>query len=332
MKVLITGGGGFLGKAIIKQLLFKKYSVRSFSRSYYQELESWGVEQIQGDLSNLSDVLKATVGCEVIYHVAAKAGHWGSYNDYYQTNVTGTENILKACLKNKIDRLVYTSTPSVVLDGKNHEGDNETLPYSSKIYSFYQQTKIEAEKKVAAANGNDLATVILRPHAIWGPEDNQLFPRILKKAKKKRLFFIGGGKNKIDTVYVDNAARAHLLAGEKLFLHSPISGKIYFITNDEPLEVNEIVNKLLECADLQPVEKSVSIKLAYFLAFIFEKFFYFFRIKSEPPLTRYVVAELSTSHWFNISAAKKDLGYFPEVSIKEGIKKMKEWLKTNPQL
>ena len=328
MKALVTGGGGFLGKVIVSQLLDRGDSVRTFSRNTYPELAGGFVEQIAGDLCDADAVNKAAADCDIVYHVGAKAGVWGAYKDYYRANVTGTLNIIDACKKNKINRLVYTSSPSVVFNGRDMNGVDESVPYASHFDAPYPETKASAEKSVLEANSPDLATVALRPHLIFGPGDNHLIPRIVAKARKGRLRIIGNGKNKVDVVYVDNAAKAHILAADKLEPGSPVSGKAYFISNGDPRPIKELLNMFMELHNLPPVERHVPPGLAWFGGWLFETTYNLLNIKQEPLVTRFIAKELSTSHWFDISAARIDFGYIPEISIEEGIQRI---AKTNSQ-
>lgn len=326
MKVLVTGGGGFLGCAIVRQLLKRGDAVRSYSRGAYPELTRLGVEQLQGDLADRNALIKAAQGCECIYHVAAKAGIWGNYHVFHQANVAGTENVLGACRQHGIKRLVYTSSPSVVFDGRDVAGGDESLPYPAHFEAHYPHTKALAEQLVLAANAPDLATVALRPHLIWGPGDNHLVPRIVAKARAGRLRRIGNRPCLVDTVYVDNAARAHLLAADRLVPGSAIAGKAYFISNGEPLPLWEMVNRILAAADLPPITRSIPPRLAYALGSLCEGIWGLLKLSGEPPMTRFVAQELATAHWFNIDAARRDLGYVPEISIEEGLVKLRAWL------
>lgn len=326
MKALVTGGGGFLGGVIVKMLREQGDQVVSISRSGYPALTTLGVEQVQADLTDQAAVMRAAEGCDCIFHVAAKAGIWGSYNDFYQANVTGTVNVLEACRRHDITRLVYTSSPSVVFDGTDVEGGNESLPYPDHFEAFYPQTKAMAEQLVLAANGPQLATVALRPHLIWGPGDNHLVPRIIAKGKSGRLRRIGDRPCLVDTVYVDNAARAHLQAAERLAPGSPVAGKAYFISNGEPLPLWEMVNRILAAGGVAPVKGSISPKTAYAIGTICEKLWGWFKLAGEPPMTRFVAKELATAHWFDISAARRDFGYQPQVTLDEGLVQLQHWL------
>lgn len=330
MKVLVTGGGGFLGKAIIRLLLAKGVAVRSFSRKSYPELTALGVEHHCGELSDLNAVTAAVDGCTCVYHVAAKAGVWGPYTEYYQANVVGTKNIIQACCAQQVQRLVYTSSPSVVFDGNDMEGVDESVPYPAHYHSFYPQTKAEAEQLVLAANNDKLATVALRPHLIWGPEDNHLVPRILERGRQGALRKLGQRPCLVDTIYIDNAAEAHLQAAEHLKINSPVAGKAYFLSNDEPLPLWDIVNRILDAGNLPPVTRTISPGLAYAIGAILEKIYGFLNLKGEPRMTRFVAREMSTAHWFDLSAARRDFNYQPKVSIDEGLQRLRVWLAQRP--
>lgn len=323
---MVTGGGGFLGGAIVRQLIGRGAKVRSFSRQRYPELEKLGVQQFQGALNDFKAVSKAVDGCDLIFHVAAKAGIWGPYSEYRQTNVVGTENVIKACRERGIPKLVYTSSPSVVFNGTDMDGVDESVPYPKHYHAPYPQTKAQAEKKVVAANGDQLATVSLRPHLIWGPGDNHLVPRIIAKGRAGQIRRIGQRENLVDSIYIDNAADAHLLAAEKLAPGSPVAGKTYFISQGEPISVWDLINRILAAGGVGPITKSISPGLAYFAGCVCEVVHHAFDLKSEPRMTRFVAKELSTAHWFDISAAKRDLGYVPKVSIDEGLKRLAEHL------
>jgi 2-alkyl-3-oxoalkanoate reductase len=325
VRALVTGGGGFLGGVIVRMLRERGDQVRSFSRADYPALTALGVEQFQGDLADGEALLRAAEDCDIVFHVAAKAGIWGSYHDFHRANVTGTANVLEACRANDIGKLVYTSSPSVVFDGGDVEGGNESIPYPPRYEAHYPKTKALAEQIVLAANSPRLATVALRPHLIWGPGDNHLVPRIVVKGRTGKLRRIGGRPNLVDTVYVDNAARAHLLAADRLAPGSQPAGKAYFISNGEPLPLWDMVNRILAAADIPPVTRSISPQLAYAVGCICEGLWCLLRLAGEPPMTRFVAHELASAHWFDISAARRDFGYQPEVSIDEGLARLRLW-------
>jgi nucleoside-diphosphate-sugar epimerase len=324
MKVLVTGGGGFLGAAICRMLKARGDEVVSLSRSRYPALDALGVRQVQGDVSALDSVLAASQGCDAIIHTAALAGIWGDFEDFSRTNIGGTMAVLGACELNGIGKLVYTSTPSVVHAGHDIEGGDERLPYPAKFHAHYPATKAVAEQRVLAANSAKLATVALRPHLIWGPGDNHLLPRILKRAQAGQLRFIGAPK-KIDTIYVDNAAQAHLDALDHIAPGAACAGKAYFISQDQPIALDEMVNRLLRSCGQPPVTKRISPAVAKIAGKVFEAVWRATGKQDDPPMTAFLAEQLSTAHWFNIGAAKRDLGYQPRISITEGMVRLQEW-------
>jgi nucleoside-diphosphate-sugar epimerase len=326
MKILVTGGGGFLGQAICRQLVARGHVVRSMNRQRYPALDAIGVEQRSADIASLDLVIEAAAGVDAIIHSAGRVGAWGRVEDYYETNVRGTDNVLAACELNGIDKLVLTSSPSVVHDGADLEGVDESVPYATHFSSAYAQTKALAEQRVLAANSAQLATVALRPHFVWGPGDPNLLPRILGRARRGQLRLIGDVAKKIDTVYVDNAAEAHVLAVEKLEVGSPIAGKVYFISQGEPITHEALVSSWLKADGFPPETRHMPLGLAQFIGAALETIYRSLGISSEPPLTRFLVEQLSTSHWFNIDAARRDLGYVPRVSMAEGLARLSQYL------
>jgi nucleoside-diphosphate-sugar epimerase len=323
MRVLVTGGGGFLGSALARRLAARGDEVHSFSRGRYPELEAVGVHCHQGDITDTAALRNAARDCDVICHVAAKPGIWGSYQSFFDTNVLGTRNVLAICRDLGIRRLVHTSSPSVVFDGKNMEGVDESVPYPDHFEAAYPKTKAIAEREVLAANDKNLATVALRPHLIWGPGDNHLIPRLLARAKAGALRRIGTGNPKVDSVFIDNAADAHILAVDRIHPGSPIAGKAYFITQDEPMPIWDLINAILGTADLPPVHRSIPTGAAVAIGAVLEGVHRLLPMLGEPRMTRFLARELSTAHWFDISAAKRDLGYVPQISIEEGLARLK---------
>lgn len=327
--ILVTGGGGFLGFAVVSMLAEKGYSVKSFSRGHYQSLDDIGVEQIHGDLSVYEDVENAIKGMDAVFHVAAKPGVWGKYKDYYNTNTLGTQNVVDACLANKVKHLIHTSSPSVVFSAGDMEGADESTPYATTFHTPYMKTKKLAEDIVLdAVRDKGLSAVILRPHLIWGPRDNHLVPRVIQRAKK--LVKVGKRNNLVDTLYIDNGAHAHVLALEKLEEKPELSGRVYFITQGDPIPMFDMINGILKAGGLPPVTKTLPLGLVWCIGALLEGIYSLFRLPGEPKMTRFVANELGKIHWFDISAAKNDLGYEPLVSTEEGLNRLAVWLKDNP--
>ena len=325
-KVLVTGGGGFLGGALVKALLQKGVTVCSLNRGDYPELTASGVEQFRGDIADAALVHRAAEGCDAVFHVAAKAGIWGAYETYYQANVVGAKNVINACRTQGIAKLIHTSSPSVVYAGGDQEGIDESTPRPKTFNAHYPATKALAEELVNQANDEQLATVSLRPHLIWGPGDNHLLPRLVERHAAGKLQLISK-TNVVDAVYVDNAVDAHLLAAEKLEIDSVISGKNYFITNHEPMKLTEIINRMMDAAGLGPVTKFVPAPVAFTAGVVMEGVFRMFGIKNEPRITRFMAQQLATSHWFDNTASSKELGYKPAISMDEGFRRLAKHLK-----
>lgn len=327
-EVLVTGGGGFLGRALVERLLAEGYRVRSFARGDYPDLRAMGVQVFRGDLADCRAVEQACGGCAIVFHNAAKAGVWGHYDDFYRSNVTGAQNILAACAAAGVGRLVYTSSASVVFGDTDIEGSDESLPYPTSPRSPYTATKAIAERLVLAANSPTLKTVSLRPHLIWGPRDTQIIPRIIAQAKSGRVRRVGDGKNKVDTTYIDNCVDAHLKAASALEGNARAAGRAYFISNGEPVNLWDLINTILGLAGIPPIERSISKGLAVALGGMLEGVHRTLRLSGEPRMSRFLAEELATSHWFDISAARRELGYEPAVSTDEGLKRLGTWLKT----
>jgi nucleoside-diphosphate-sugar epimerase len=324
MKILVTGGGGFLGQALCRGLVERGHDVASFNRGHYPALDALGVRQVQGDLADHDAVIAAARGCEVVFHNAAKAGAWGSYDSYHRANVLGTQHVIDACRAHGVGRLVYTSTPSVTHRATHPVagGTADDVPYGSGFKAPYAQTKMLAERAVLAANDDALATVALRPRLIWGVGDNQLLPRLVERARAGRLRFVGTGGNVIDTTYIDNAAQAHFDAFEHLAPGAPCAGRAYFISNGEPRPAREIVNGLLRAAGAPEVDKTIPFPVAYAIGAACEFAWPRLRLRGEPPMTRFLAEQLSTTHWYDMSPAMRDLGYVPRVTIAEGLERL----------
>ncbi|HNW44329.1 MAG TPA: NAD-dependent epimerase/dehydratase family protein, partial [Elusimicrobiales bacterium] len=245
MKALVTGGGGFLGGALTGLLLSKGVSVRSLARGEYPRLTELGVECLRGDINDPAAAALACRNCDTVFHVAAKVGMWGSYQDFYDTNVAGTANLLTAAKAAGVKRFIFTSSPSVVFAGGDVEGWDETAPYAARFDSHYAATKALAERLVLALNSPQFSTIALRPHLVWGPGRDHLISRIVSQGRAGKLRRIGAYNKLIDTTYIDDAVMAHWLAAEKLSPGAACAGKAYFISQGEPRPNWDIINMIL---------------------------------------------------------------------------------------
>ena len=322
MRVLVTGGGGFLGGAVVRALLARGDDVVSVARGDYPALRATGVRTVRGDLAAPGVALAAAEGCDAVVHVAAKAGIWGAAADYVRSNVDATREVVAACRAHGIARLVHTSTPRVVHAGGDIEGGDERLPYGVHEHDPYPRTKAAAERLVLAAADEQLGTVALRPHLVWGPGDTQLVPRILDRARRGRLRFVGGGDALIDTTYVDDAVSAHLCALDRVAPGAACSGRAYFISSGEPRPVRDVVHAILVAGGADRDIASVPLPVALAAGRLAEGLWRLLGRQDEPPMTRFLARQLATAHWFDISAARRDLGYAPGVGLDEGFRRL----------
>lgn len=349
------------------RLLAAGIKVTGFARGHYPELEALGVVMLQGDLVNKDQLQQAMQGCDIVFHVASKAGVWGDRDSYFCPNVKGAANVIAACKALKINKLVYTSTPSVTFAGQDESGIDESTPYATSFLNYYAHSKAIAEKMMLDANqvgdvsvesaaatqatqattatisDNNLATtqvaipntsqvtspyalktVALRPHLIWGPGDPHLVPRVLARGRLDKLKLVGREDKLVDTIYIDNAAYAHVLAALELCQAKPkCQGKAYFLSNDEPITMAKMLNLILACDALPPVTNRVPQSVAYVAGAVLEIVYFLLKKQEEPMMTRFVARQLSCSHYFDISAAKRDLGYRALISINEGMARLK---------
>ncbi len=327
--MLVTGGTGFLGRRIVERLLAQGRRVSVSGRTQSPELEAKGVRFIRAPLEDAVAVAAACQGMEAVFHVAAKVGVWRRYPDFHRANVLGTRAVIAGCRAHGVRRLIHTSTPSVVYNGLDLAGADESLPLTKSCPSPYPLTKAAAEAEVIAANGPALATVALRPHLIFGPGDPHLVPRILAGRRAGRLRIVGEGTNRVDMVHVENAADAHMDAERALARPgSPATGKAYFITNGEPVVLWDWVNGLLTALGEPPVTRKISLRAASAIGLACELAWSLLPVGSEPPMTRFVAAELAKDHWFDISAARRDLAYVPRISMREGTAQLVDFLRS----
>ena len=331
---LVTGGTGFLGRHLVERLLAEGRPVTVLARRADPALAARGVRFITASLDDAPAVTAACAGHATVFHTAAKVGVWGRYDDFFRTNVLGTRAILAGCRAHGVARLVYTSTPSVVYNGQSLANADESLPLTTSCPSPYPLTKAIAEREVIAANSatpSGLRTIALRPHLIWGVGDPHLVPRVLARARAGRLRIIGEGTNRVDMVHVENAVDAHLAAERALATcnllgytpsenagASSAAGRAYFITNGEPVVLWDWINQLLTALGEPPVTRRISLPTATAIGAVCETLWRLLPVSAEPPMTRFIAAELAKDHWFNLSAARRDLGYEPRVSMAAG--------------
>ncbi len=332
--VLVTGGGGFVGRALVLQLVKEGYNCGVIGRGIYPDLQERGVCLHQGDLADgvfVENVLKRGYTGEnerydTVFHVASLTGIWGDYTSYYQTNVVGTENLISACLANKVQRVIYTSTPSVVFARKDIIEGDETLPYPEKFLCHYAKTKAMAEKIVLDVDQKKCRTCAIRPHLVWGPGDPHLVPRLLERARFAKLQKVGKTDNMVDITYIDNVVHAHMLAAKELCGAGKCAGNAYFIGQENPVNLWDWIDELLRQTDHKPIERTVPFQVAYGAGALLEVLYTLAGKDGEPRMTRFLACQLAKSHYFSHKKAETDFGYTPRVSMEEGMENLLQWL------
>jgi nucleoside-diphosphate-sugar epimerase len=319
-KILVTGGGGFLGSAIVDQLIDEGYQVVTFQRKFYSELKDKNIEQRLGNLEVYADIEMALSGIDAVIHTAGKVGMNGTYSEFYNANFRGTKNLVEAMKHHKIKKLIYTSTPSVVFEKEDIINGDENLPYPKSYLTHYAATKKLAEEYVLHATTQDFWAISLRPHLIFGPKDQNIIPRIIEARQKNKLKIIGDGENLVDVIYVKNAAKAHLLGLKNI--NAKISGRAYFI-GQGPVKLWEFTNDILMHFNLPIVTKKIPVKVAYAIGAMIEFILFITRQNNiHPPMSRFIALQLGKSHYFKHDRALNELGNFIEVDISEAIKSL----------
>lgn len=326
MRALVIGGGGFVGSAIVRQLVDNGDEVAVFGRNQYPHLNKLDVHQFQGDILDSEILIRSMQGYDTVFHVAAKAGIWGPKNEFEQINVTGTRNVLGACFASRVKTLVYTSTPSVVFDRNSLNGADETTPYARRFLCYYASSKAMAEQMVLTANSEILKTCAIRPHLVWGPGDPHLIPRLVERGRSRHLKIVGNGRNLVDISYIDNVAHAHVLAANNLNSSATAAGNAYFISQGVPVNLWDWINDLFLRLDIEPVNRKIGYSTAYAIGTLMEGIYMWFGMEKEPRMTRFLAEQLAKSHWFSIAKARRDLGYAPLVSTDQGLERVVEWL------
>jgi len=327
MRALITGGGGFVGLAIVRMLVARGVECGVVGRRHYPLLEQLGVTMFRGDIRDKNFLVRVFNGYDTVFHVAAKAGIWGPRPEYEAVNVAGTANAIAACRANKVRSLVYTSTPSVVFNHADINGGDESLPYGDSFLCHYAESKARAEQLVLAANSASLLTCALRPHLIWGPGDPHLIPRLLDRGRRRLLRRVGDGSNLVDISYIDNVAEAHLLAADNLISSATAAGNAYFISQGKPVKLWDWVNDLFRRLEIPAVDAAIGFRTAYRVGGVLEWIYKIGKISSEPRMTRFLAEQLARSHWFSITRAREDFGFQPRISTEEGVERLVAQLK-----
>ncbi len=327
MKAVVTGANGFLGRYVVRELREQGHEVIAGTRRDAPELTALGARVVSLDLGDREALRNAFKGADVVFHTAAKTGVWGKRAEFVASNVTGTANVIAACEARKVRKLVFTSSPSVVFDGRDHVNASNDLPYASTFLSDYPATKAKAEQHVLAANGRwGLATCALRPHLIFGSDDPHLLPRIVARARAGKLARIGDGHNEVTLCAVENAAHAHLLAARMLEVGAPHAGRAFFIGQHEPVGLWPWIEALLARIGAPPIRRSLSATSAYALGASLELAWTLLRRAGEPPMTRFLAQQLSRSHSYSMAPARDAFGYRERITTAAATERVVEAL------
>lgn len=329
-RCLVIGGGGFLGRHLLDLLQRHGVSAAALGRQAYPALAAAGITCLTADITDAAQLTTACRGFDTVFHCASLTTMWGNRRLLERVNVEGTAHVVAACQKNGVARLVYTSSPSVVLDTHDIVNGDESLPYPSRYSADYQRTKQLAEMQVLSANGlalpagGELRTCALRPHLIWGTDDPHIVPQLLLAARRGMLKIIGTGTNRVTLTHVDNAAWGHLLAAAELAAEGRAAGQVYFLGDQEPVSLWPWINQVLGFWGMPPVTRRISWRSARVLATLSCALHHALPGQGSPPgLTPFIVDQLAHSHTFMSAKARRDFGYEPIVAAETGLQMLR---------
>ncbi|KAK3267914.1 hypothetical protein CYMTET_23556 [Cymbomonas tetramitiformis] len=327
---VVTGGSGFVGRRLVEMLVergAKRVVSFDISPKPKDAVDDDRIEYVQGDLSKKEDVSKACKGADCVWHIAALVGPYFEHSLYFKVNYQGTVNVIDACKEHGVRKIVMSSSPSTRFDGSDIEGLTEDqLTYPKKFLQAYAETKAMGEKAMRdACDGKDLLTVAIAPHQVYGPRDMLFLHNFLLNAKRLRVF--GNGRNKCSFTHVDNYCHGLILGHEVLYPGSPALGKFYIVTDDEPQVFWQVLDEAIVALGNKSVfaKAKVPAFLIMLIAHICDVISYLTNTKIK--LSAFSAKMLIIHRWFNIDAAKKDLGYEPLIPFREGWKQTIEWFK-----
>lgn len=330
-KLLVTGATGFLGSHVAQHFHKLGYEVYAIGRNAVkgQTLEEIGIRFLQLDLTEEAEIVAACHGMDFIVHAAALSSPWGKYAQFYASNVTGTQTIIKGARLSGVQRVVHVSTPSIYFrfnddEGFDKRGVREDQPLPKEKVNHYAQTKWLAEQEMDKAFRDGLPVITIRPRAIFGEGDNALMPKLLDANARIGVPLFHGGSNRMDLTYVGNVVHAIELC---LFAPNMYLGEKYNITNGETVQFSELLHYTFQQMG-QPFNK---LRLPYGLLFkiagMLEWVHAYLLNYKEPTLTKYSVSVLARTQTLNIDKARTQLGYKPQISVKEGIDRYVAWYK-----
>jgi len=322
MKAFVTGGSGFVGRNLIRNLRRRGDEVCALARSEasVKAVTGLGARAVTGDLDDGAAMRAGMAGCDVVFHVAALAAEWGPREAFQRFNVEGTANVLKAAQAAGVRKFVHVGTEAALCDGTPLLDVDESRPLPAHPLPRYPQSKAEAEKLVRAANGPSFQTVVVRPRFIWGNDDTSVLAALAAAVKAGRFMWMDGGRYPTSTAHVDNVCEGLLLAAEK-----GRGGEVYFLTDGPPVELRDFVTKMLATRGVDPGNKSLPKALVLGLARISEWVWETFGLKGEPPATRMAVHLFGEPVTVNDAKARRELGYRGLITREQGLAGIKSF-------
>jgi nucleoside-diphosphate-sugar epimerase len=321
---LVTGATGFLGGALTHRLNNMGWQVTATGRNpkALATLEAQGIKTVRADLADAEAIAAACREQQIVFHCAALAAPWGRATDFYNANVAGTEHVIRGCEQHMVQRLVHVSTPSIYFRLKPRLNVREDAELPSKPANEYARTKLMAEARIDGAAERGLPVVTIRPRAIFGPGDTTILPRLIARLQRGNFPIIGDGKNIADLSYVENVVDALMLCATS---PSQTLGKKYNISNGQPVVLWDVIRKLADELGFPLSKRHISYAVANGLAGALEIICRILPGQPEPPLTRYTVGIIALSTTLDISAARRELGYQPRISIEDGFMEYIKW-------
>lgn len=316
MKVLATGSSGFLGRAVVRALQDAGHEVRTLQR---RPSGVAGAEDRLGSVTDADAVASALQSVDGVVHLAAKVSLAGDPAQFRAVNVEGTRTLLDAAAAAGVSRIVHVSSPSVAHAGHALAGVGAEPADPDAAHGEYARTKAEAELLALSRADSSTALVAIRPHLVWGPGDTQLIARVVARARRGTLPLLDGGTALIDSTYVDNAASGIVAALDRV---EAVSGRAYVLTNGEPRPVGDLLAGICLASGVTSPRFSVPAGLAKAAGSLIERVWAVRPGQDEPPMTRFLAEQLSTAHWFDQTAIRRDLRWTPAVSIDEGLRRL----------
>ena len=326
MKVLVTGASGMLGAGVAKALAARGDSVTVLQR----RPSGLGLPEVRAEVSDATAVRAAVADQEAVVHLAAKVNVTGPWREYERVNITGTRTVVDACQAAGVRRLVHVSSPSVAHAGRSLAGVGAQPADPVAARGPYARSKAVAEQIALGADRGDLAALAIRPHLIWGPGDPQLVARVVDRARRGRLPVIGSGAALLDSTYLANAVDALVAALDRCV---EARGQALVVTNGEPRSIAELLGSICAAAGVPPPTRHVPVPLAATVGTLLQTSWAVHdrlrpnRPAADPPITRFIVEQMSTAHWFDQRHTRDVLHWRPRISLDDGFEELGRWFR-----